>query len=64
MPQYSKSSERSSLPFLSKGMAPGTNLHKRFLWYLAGKDHEYVPTPGLPSSAVQLTEPRFGNLAA
>ncbi|TNY19006.1 hypothetical protein DMC30DRAFT_418305 [Rhodotorula diobovata] len=36
--QYSRSSSRSSLPFLSNMMKPGSTAHKRFLHHLASTD--------------------------
>lgn len=36
--QYSKSSAKSTFPFFSSAMKPGTMTHKRFLWHLLSKD--------------------------
>ncbi|GAA6060627.1 hypothetical protein JCM10212_006378 [Sporobolomyces blumeae] len=38
--QYSKSTSRNSIPFLSKMMKPGSSIHQKMLWHLVAKDKQ------------------------
>lgn len=37
--QYSKTSQRNSIPLLSK-VTPGSGIHQKMLWYLVSKDKQ------------------------